>query len=343
MRALLLGALVACGSSSSEPDCPSVPASEITNLPGAIVSGTEVLGISWMRQIGRARPEVHGAIVAADGTLGPDIALASIEARGVAGRTTVMWTDRACDGEVRPLSVRLQRGGEVMDLDLSTAAHGLAIAFDGQRYQLFVVSPTGMTHQSIDEDGTRGPLHALDVGVVCPDAASDRAGLTLLRVGADGYIVDADTGALRQVFDGGVYFEFRQSFYFAGQFHVPDGDRLLSFPPTSTGAYTVRNLVGHLLGATRFLPTTSTLFAGGPGGIVEVDADLGLVRRWPAQSFDAGTFGDHFVRWEQFPLDPGALAPGRIELVRETATGAVWRREVAVDSEVRLVDGCGAL
>jgi hypothetical protein len=336
----LVVALVACSSSADEP-CPQIAVSEIQHAAGMIMSGKNLIGITWSRQFQNARPEIHAAIVAPDGTIGPDIALGERITRAATGTTTILWTaDDVCGAALpleEPFTATLQRGGQVTFVDPSPRTVSRVAAFDGQRYQLFWVNPPNIVqHQTLDEDGTRGPVRTLSLAGACVDTATDGAGTTFLRVDNKGYIFDPATGDARLVFIG-TEPAYGRSFWFAGRFYVFDEPRLLAFPPTSTGAFSVQALTGDLAGAQEFFPTDTTLFAIGFAGIVEVNTAFATVRRYPYPTvFATGAFGSDLVHWEHQTLDPQAMTPGRIELVREN----MWRREVAVDSPVRMVDAC---
>ncbi len=172
---------------------------------------------------------------------------------------------------------------------------------------------------------------------ICVDAASDGAGTTFLRVDNKGYIVDAVTGELRLALSSPSAIGNGKTFYFAGNFHVFNDNRLLTIAPDSTGAFTERFLSGDLMGAREFYPGVDTLFVKAFTGIVEVDAALATVRELSITTvFPMGTFGKDLVRFQRTPLDVTAQQPARIDLIREN----VWTTEVAVDSPVRMEDAC---
>jgi hypothetical protein len=334
MRALILVALAACGSSDKE--CFEVPLTDIEHAAGSIISGKSLIGISWTRQIQRRSTEIHGAIVTPDGVVSPDISLSDLTPRGVAGNETLVWiSGEDCNNALStlaPFVARLQRGGSVTFVETpQTLARD--IAFDGQRYHLFwVTAAQAVHHRTLDEDGTLGPDHVLAPTSSCVDATSDGAGSTFVRIGSTGYIIDPATGALRVVF-AGTQPSYGQSFYFNGQFHVVDRTSLLSFPPTGTGSFTSRALAGDLASG-EFYPAGATMFVVSLADIVEVDGTFATIRHFPYSTlFSIGAFGSDLVRFER--VVP-ASEPGRVDVVRE----AGWRSTVAVDSPVRIADSC---
>ena len=335
MRAIAIAISIvlvaACGDSTEMSSCPTMVTSNIQNRPGPIIAGESVIGMAWLRDIGRGPPEVHGSIVTSDGVIGPDIALLDHAPTGAAGTTTVAWTTPGC--VTHPFTVSLQRGGEVTRLEIVMTVKSSDIVFDGQRYQLVWTTQGGtLEHRSLDEDGTLGPVHVLAQvsSGVCVEAATDRAGTTFVRANDTGYIIDTVTGDKRLVFSApGV--GPGESFYFAGQFHVHEEVQVMSFPPTSTGAYTV-HLLGGLPFAQRFYATPTRLFVVSATGVIESDANFNRIGSHGVQQSDLGTIGDDLVTYARTELDPFARTPGRLELLR--AAGEKWRVEVAVDSPV---------
>ena len=303
------------------------------NTPGVIISGDGVIGMMWLRQIGRASPEMHASIVTSDGTIGPDIALQDIAPTGAAGTTTVAWRSPVGCYSVHAFAIALQSGGMVTRLEAVKNVTSSDLVFDGQRYQLFWTTMTGsLEHRSLDEDGTFGAVHVIAQvsSGACVDVATDRAGTTFLRVNDTGYIVDTTTGDKRQVFSGPAQTR-AETFYFAGQFHVPDDIHVMSFPPTSTGAYTM-HLLDQFLHVQQFYATPTRLFVLVETGVLEADANFKRIGSLGGQPFGIGTIGDDLVAFEHTEIDRVARTPGHLELSR--AAGAKWTVEVAVDSPV---------
>jgi hypothetical protein len=344
MRALLVVALAACGGSPDEEPCPVVLTSEVQHEPARIVSGKHMVGVSWTRRSQTAREEVHAAIISPDGSRTPDIALPDVRMRGAVGVSTLLWTpDNTCApamNEALAFDVILQRGGTVRFVDHGPTNSRVAI-FDGQRYQLFWI-PTfsgNVHHQTLDEDGTVSAVRMLPHSGYCVDAATDGAGTTFIRVDDRGYIFDAAAGTTRLAFTspatGGPY---GQTFYFAQQFHVATDAYVFSIAPTSTGASTMRPLIGHLQGARDFAPTETTMLVSAMSGVVEVDAAWAKLRDALIPRFyDFGVLDADVVRFEKVPADAATQMPGFVDLIREGA----WRKELAVDSPLREAEQCG--
>jgi hypothetical protein len=342
MRALLVVALVACGSSSDEPPCPRVVTSDVQHSPARIVSGRHMIGVSWTRRTSQ-RIEVHGAIVSPDGTRTPDIALPDQRAIGAVGSSTLLWTpDNACApamNEALAFDVILQRGGTVSFVDHGPTNSRVAI-FDGQRYQLFWIptSSGNVQHRTLEEDGTVGPVRVLPHIGYCVDAATDGAGTTFIRVDDRGYIFDPASGMTRLAFTSPASgTRYAQTFYFAQQFHVATDAYVFSIAPTSTGASTMRPLIGHLEGASSFIPADSKLFVSGLRGVLEVDATWAKLRDVPiGRDFDFGIFDTDVVRFERVLANEATQTPAFVDLIRD----GVWRKELAIDSALREVDQC---
>lgn len=336
MRALIVVLLAACGGSGN-PDCPQVARSEIEHTADEIASGTNRIAISWTRSFSQSRPEIHGALVGPDGTIGPDISLPQPSMRAAIGTTTALWATREpCAGPV-PFPIILQKeSGAVVFVDTAMKTTGRAMVFDGSRYHVFWTTDTIIKRMTIEEDGTLGAAQMLGVTGMCVDAASDGAGTTFLRVDNRGYIVAAN-GDTRVALTSAQPIGNGGAFYFAGKFHVFNDNRLLSIAPDSTGAYTERFLDGDLTGAREFYPAVETLFVKAFTGLVEVDAAFATKRELSISTvFPMGTFGADLVRFEHTPLDVDTMQPGHIDLIRENA----WKKEVAVDSPVRFEDAC---
>ena len=323
-----------------EPECPQVARSQIEHAPDEIASGQDRIAISWTRSVSNTRPEIHGAVVTADGTIGPDISLPEPSMRAALGTTTALWgTREPCAGPV-PFPLILQKeSGAVVFVETAMKTTGRTMVFDGARYHVFWTTDGVIKRMTIEEDGTLGTPATLAVMGQCVDAASDGAGTTFLRVDSRGYIVAAN-GDMRVALTSAQPIGNGDTFFFAGKFHVFNDNRLLTVAPDSTGSYTERFLDGDLSGARAFHPAASSLFVEAFAGLVEVDAAFATKREIAVPTvFPVGTLGADLVRFERTPLDVDNMLPGHIDLIRETA----WRKEVAVDSPVRFEDACDSV
>jgi hypothetical protein len=325
MRALAVLALAACGASTDVvPPC-RPPASLDTVAPGNIISGAGTAGVTWTVLKPDAE-EVHGAIVSADGTIGPDIQLDDVDTHGVIGNTTALWP--------RETGLVLQRGGIVTDITTLPRTS----TFDGTRYQLFWGNP--VQHQTLDEDGTLGPVHALGLDSSGFAVVSDRAGTTFIRVsvfGAPtrGYILDTATGELRLVLEGATG-PYEPPFFFAGEVHHNrNNDELIGINPSMLTAPTIRDI--EIYDAERFLPTASRLYILSVQSMMALDTSFTYLGRMPgvySKMFSIGTIENDTVQFTEVAADVTSRTPGRLELVRMSMTGEVWRSTVAVDSPI---------
>ena len=80
------------------------------------------------------------------------------------------------------------------------------------------------------------------------------------------------------------------------------------------------------------------MYVNGFNGLIEVNTAFATLRdfSFPAL-FTLGSFGKDLVRFEQERLDEATSTPGHLDLIRE----GVWRKELAVDSAVRMDRSCG--
>jgi hypothetical protein len=340
MRSGLVVAMILAASCNPSEECTPTSGSVITHQPAAIASGTQLVGVSWRESIARNPPIGHAVLVDAAGVPSFEIQI-SPEARGIAGRRSVLWgrsndsfVDAPdCDLAGAPLDVTLHRTDGVEFVHVADATGtSTASTFDGTHYQLFWVEADGRLRQrSLDEAGGLGPVY--DLATVAPQAclfaASDGAGTTMLRADQRIYAIEVG-GTARMLFERAGR-ELTHLFYFAGSFHVHAIFDLLSF--TSAGVVSTRRLPNYIAGAKAFYPGTGSLFVGADGGIVEVDvalAKLGLV----ASGTDGGTFDGDFIRVEHARGD--VQTPSRLELERTNA----WTTTLATDSEVLVEDDC---
>jgi hypothetical protein len=343
MRVTLLLALAACGTTDPELTCDQVPRSLVNNHVVAVVSGENLVGVSWAEKVGESEPVHHAALVFPDGSHGPDTFITDGETTGTAGNASVLWHARASGfSQDSQTTATLQRAdGNVIHLALALdATFTSSVAFDGQRYQLFWVdqgTPRRAFQRTLDEDGTLGEVHALahDGFVAYMSATSDGRGTTFVRIEETGYIVDGATGALTKVWSGDMSDRTwgGPSFYFDGHWYIDQSYRLKRVDAATNAVATV-----SLQGVSKFHPTTSSLYVRlRDGGLFELDRDLQIVE----QLFTPGAFGtldDDRILLEGHYLDPETLAPGYVDVARAGATP--WRTPLAIDSPVSVVEVC---
>lgn len=286
MRALLLVVLAAC-SSSDEPPCLD---SAIGVTPNTILSGPQLAGVSWARPLTSVSFETHGQILSASG-LTLDVSVVDGDA-GATGTETVLWLGREQCQITGVFAGRLQRDAEVLHVDIAPEVSANAVTFDGTRYQLFWIDTMNrLRHQSLGEDGTLGPLHELGttVGNDCIQAASDRAGTTFVRWGSSGYMIDAATGDLQAVYASR---QANSPFFFAGKFHLREGNRVMSFDPTGA-PISLSSL--DTSAAKAFLPTSTQLFVVTNVELIELDTALRPVVTRSALNRTFGVFGEDLI------------------------------------------------
>jgi len=330
--------LAACGSTEPGPECHFALRSQMTNTPADVVSGREIIGVSWLETIGENAPINHGALVFADGTRTPDIHLGQRQIFGTAGTASVLWHSPH-DGkdclDLAPFDVVLHRADGMMHFKFGTSLSRTA-TFDGTAFQLFwvTVNPPKLLLQSLGEDGTLGAVHELvpPPPGSCVEVASDRAGTTFLRVNNDNYLVDTATGAMQHIWSGGSF----ELFYFGGKWRLPGFSAMTSIAPDGTSEE--QPFTGDLQTMSRrFYAGTSTLYVNTPASLLEVDASL-TTRSLHRRGNDLGTFGDDRVYFDRFSIDGQNLIPGHIVVTREGSTP--WQMEVAMDSPVESVEEC---
>jgi hypothetical protein len=341
MRYWLL-ALAACNPNESE-SCTEHFRSQVTHVPKTVASGRDLIGISWAEQLGESAPIFHAAIVGADGSIGPEIRIGEQRLGGKTGSTTVLWYSPFARDDCErkdAFEPTLQRGGEAIHLSVAATTWARTAAFDGVRYQLFWISEARtLQHQSLDEDGTLGPVH--DLGGVantdrpCVSAASDGAGTTFVRFDGAGFFVDTATGAAQRVWTAPQFSEwFAPVFYFAGQFHVVDY-RWFSIDPASRTS-TQRTYPPKISGANNFFAGTTRVYGALIDSVQALDTQLEPVDVLPLANPGFGNWGDDAVLFEAVELDEATLTPGRLVLTR---TG-VWSQDVTVDSPLETEDNC---
>jgi hypothetical protein len=309
VRLLLLAALAAC---TRDPPC----ASNTSNAPLMIVSGTDVIGAAWNVVTTGLPDETHAVVIDADGGVGSEVRLAP-NTVGVAGRTSVAWwvrqDDNECFRRFPTAELVLQRAHDFAFVEIqATEARSISVAFDGERYQVFWIASSdgAVRHRTLEEDGTLGPIHDLfHVSARCLAAASGN-GTTLLRVDNVAHLVDAD-GGTQMIFNSTDARIFKETFWFAGQYHVYDGEFLFSFPPTPAEP-TQRFFEGD-----RFVPGPDTFLVRTAEGVLVVDASLAIVRHLGFAP-DFGMFGGDIVRFIQ-------TRPDAIDVQRD----AKWQTRIA--------------
>jgi hypothetical protein len=327
--ALLIVLLAACG---GDDECMPITGSRLSYRLGAVASGKQIAGVSWVEQLRGSAPLTHVAIVHADGTLSPDIP--STSQLGVAGTRTVLWhrdSDDEChSGEKFEFNPLLYDGTNTIALAIAPVTRARTAVFDGTRYQLFW-SDGHVFHRTLDEDGTLGPVHDLGLERDCVTAATDGAGTTFIRADDEAFIVDS-AGTKRLVWSATEFGSHGAAFYFAGEFHITGFDWWSIDPVTGASrkrAVSMNGLAYHQ-GATK-------MFVRLANDIVELDASLSPIAHVPLRGtmMKAGAFGDELVFLAQYPVDD-IFGPKRIAVER----GDRWSTELAADSQTETLDAC---
>jgi hypothetical protein len=327
MRSLLLLALAACG---GDDECMPRVGSRLAYQVGNVASGAGIGGVSWIEQQLTSKPLEHVAILHGDGTLSPDIPSTSTYA--VSGTRTVLWhrdSENECaSGEKFEFAPLLYDGTDTTALQIAAVTRARTAVFDGTRYQLFW-STGKIFHQTLDEDGTLGPVHDLGLLGDCVRAASDGAGTTFFHDDQEGFILAAD-GTKRLVWSD-TPFGHGRAFYFAGEFHIA-GAPIWSIDPI---AGTSRKRTAQV-NVNAFYPSVTKLYGAVDNDVVELDASFAVVARtrMPGTVTRVGTLRDDLVFLRTVVDVPEG--PKRIVVER----GTQWSTEIAVDSPTETLDAC---